>query len=299
MPSPSSDQRRRDKVAALRNAEQRRRRSRMLVTGVVVVVLLLLIALVAVRLATGSKKSSARTTAAADHVVSQVTSVPASTYDAVGAGSISAPLHPISPAQPISADGKPLVLYVGAEYCPYCAAERWAVVAALSRFGTFTGLGQTHSSSTDVYPSTATLSFHGASYTSPYLAFRGYETESNQRQGNGYAPLDTLPAEDQAIFQKIDAPPYVPATSAGGIPFLDIGGHAFGSGATYDPGVLQGLTHQQIAESLKDPSSKVARAVDGSANMISAAVCRRTGGKPAAVCTSAGVKAAGAKVPTS
>jgi thiol-disulfide isomerase/thioredoxin len=66
-------------------------------------------------------------------------------------------------------NGKPLIVYIGAEYCPYCAAERWAAVIALSRFGTFTGLGQTHSSSSDVYPDTATLSFHGAVYASQYL----------------------------------------------------------------------------------------------------------------------------------
>jgi hypothetical protein len=88
----------------------------------------------------------------------------------------------------LTANGKPLVVYVGAEYCPYCAAERWAAVIALSRFGTFSGLGQTHSSSTDVYPNTATLSFHGASYTSQYLQFQGVETQSNQPQGTGYAP---------------------------------------------------------------------------------------------------------------
>ncbi len=38
---------------------------------------------------------------------------------------------------------------MGAEYCPFCAAQRWAMVNAFSRFGTFTGLTTTHSSSTD------------------------------------------------------------------------------------------------------------------------------------------------------
>src|SRR5438876_6623085 len=36
--------------------------------------------------------------------------------------------------------GKPVVLYVGAQYCPFCAAERWALVLALSRFGHWAGL---------------------------------------------------------------------------------------------------------------------------------------------------------------
>lgn len=290
---------RRDKVAAVRAAERRQRRSRLLVIAAVGTVVLVLVALVVVKLATGSKKAAAGTTTASDSVVAKVTSVPVATYDAVGAGAVAAAPRAVTPAQPISSGGKPLVLYVGAEYCPYCAAERWAVVGALSRFGTFSGLGETHSSSTDVFPSTATLSFHGATYSSPYLGFRGYETESNQPQGSGYAPLDTLTPEDQATFQKIDAPPYVPSSSAGGIPFIDLGGHTFISGATYDPGVLQGLSHAQIAGSLATPSSKVARSIDGSANVITAALCRLTGDKPAKVCSSPGVRAAASKVPTS
>ena len=35
---------------------------------------------------------------------------------------------------------KPELLYIGAEYCPYCAASRWPLIIALSRFGTFKGL---------------------------------------------------------------------------------------------------------------------------------------------------------------
>ena len=41
------------------------------------------------------------------------------------------------------ASGKtvPEILYMGAEYCPYCAAQRWSTIIALSRFGKFSGLG--------------------------------------------------------------------------------------------------------------------------------------------------------------
>ena len=56
--------------------------------------------------------------------------------------------------------GKPELLYMGGEYCPFCAAERWAIAAAVSRFGTLSGLHFIHSSPTDVYPSTPTLSFY-------------------------------------------------------------------------------------------------------------------------------------------
>src|SRR5207249_3539085 len=33
--------------------------------------------------------------------------------------------------------GKVQVLFVGADYCPYCAAQRWSIIAALNRFGKF------------------------------------------------------------------------------------------------------------------------------------------------------------------
>jgi hypothetical protein len=133
----------------------------------------------------------------------------------VAGGQVSTPPTTTTGKTVLTDAGKPLIVYLGAEYCPYCAAERWAMVAALSRFGTFTNLGQTHSSSTDVFPDTPTLSCHGASYTSQYLAFQGVEMQSNQPQGNGYAPLDTPTAAQQQLLKTYDAPPYVPANAAG------------------------------------------------------------------------------------
>ena len=158
----------------------------------------------------------------------------------MGAGSATNPPRAVAGATALTAGGKPEVLYVGGEFCPYCAATRWGVVVALSRFGTFTGLGQTSSSSTDVYPDTATLTFHGSSYTSRYVAFKGYELSDRNHQ-----TLDIPPAADSAIFEKYDSPPYVP--QAGSIPFVDIGGKYFLYGSAYNPQVLQGLTHLQIA----------------------------------------------------
>ena len=78
-------------------------------------------------------------------MVTDTTSVPASTLDTVGAGSgVTAPPE-IKGGTPLTSGGKPEVLYMGAEYCPFCAAERWAMVVALSRFGTFSGLSTVHS----------------------------------------------------------------------------------------------------------------------------------------------------------
>ena len=285
---------REEAVAAMRREQARRqRRGRLMIVGGVVVVVVLVVAAVVVA-GLNHKDKGAATTTASDAVVGQVTSVPAATFDEVGAGSIKT-LPAAIKGDPLTADGKPRVVYIGAEYCPFCAAERWAVVAALARFGTFSGLGQTESSPADVFPSTPTLSFHGATYTSDYLSFTGYETQDTNRN-----PLDPLSAEDTALLKKYDAPPYVGSDQeAGSIPFLDLFGTYVTQGASYSPDILKGMSHAEIAKAMQDPSSTVAKNVDAMANVFSAIICQASNGQPSAVCTSSGVQAAADKLPTS
>lgn len=281
------------RLAAQRAAAARRRKMYGVV-GPLALVVIIAAALVVTKIATGDggAKSGQTASAAASGVIADVTSVPAGTLNDIGVGT--ATTKPTKITAPELAAGKPQVLYVGAEYCPYCAAERWAMAVALSRFGTFTGLGQTASSPSDVYPSTATLTFHGAQYRSNYVTFIAKEIQSNQVVGGRYAPLDTLSSSEQALVAKYDAPPYT--SSNGSIPFIEIGGHYVISGASYSPQVLHGKTHAQIAGALADPNSAIAKAVDGAANLITAAICQSTNGQPAAVCQSAGVAAATASL---
>ena len=291
----------RERVAAMRAEQARsaRRRRVLLAGGSIGVVVVLLVALVVAKAAglgsggsgSGSDSTnSAQPAAASTAVVKAVTGVPATTLDEIGAGDVQAvPRKADAPA--LTAGGKPKVLYVGAEYCPFCAAQRWPVVVALSRFGTWTGLGQTTSASDDVYPDTATLSFHGATYSSDYLSFTGVETSGRTKVNGQYATLDKLTAADQKTFETYDQPPYI-AGSSGGIPFLDLGGSFVSSGASFDPQLLAGMSHRQIATALSDPTSPVAKAVDGSANVLTAALCEVTGQQPSAVCTAPGVAAA-------
>ena len=139
--------------------------------------------------ASGPSATGSGTTPLPSSVVKALSVAP-STLDAVGTpASVSQPVRVAGAAVARGADGKALVTYIGAEYCPYCAAERWAIAVALSRFGTFSQLSGTHSSGTDVYPDTQTLSFYGSSYTSAYLDFRSVEETTNQRSGSGYRPL--------------------------------------------------------------------------------------------------------------
>jgi hypothetical protein len=285
------------KAAAMRAEQARKERQRRLYTALaaVVAVVVVVAALVIVKVTTGDDKATAEPAGlASDAVVNALGGIPATTFDTIGAGSIATVPKPMEGAPALTADGKPRVLYVGADFCPFCAAERWAVVTALSRFGSFANLGVTSSSSSDVYPNTASLSFHGATYSSSSLSFTGYETTDRDKK-----TLDQLSAADQALFAKYDATPYVEKNAAGSIPFVDIGGKYAISGASFDPTVLKGKTQEEIATALADPSSAIAKSVVGTANVITAALCQLTKKTPADVCSSKGVAAGEAKLITS
>ena len=225
-------------------------------------------------------------TAADPALVQSLAQVPADVFDTVGAGSASNPPTSISGA-PLTQDGKPQLLYVGGEFCPYCAAERWAMVLALSRFGTFSDLKTTRSSSTDVFPNTPTFSFFGSNYQSDYLSFVPVEQYSNQQLAGGYAKLQDLTADQEQIVKSYDP---------GGIPFLDFGGKYALSGASYSPSLLGGMDWQTIASKLTQTSSAQSQAVVGTANVLTAAICRMTDGQPGNVCNSAGVQQAASAI---
>jgi hypothetical protein len=259
----------------------------------VVVVVVALGAIILVKVSgNGASTSTTGTTPAPASLMAKITSLEASTFETVGKGSVTTLPTALPPtATQLTENGKPEILFIGAEYCPYCATERWPMVVALSRFGTFSNLGLTTSSSTDVYPNTATFAFHGSTYDSKYVAFTAVEETTNQPDGHGgYTALDTPTAAQTQLIDTYDAPPYVPASSKGSIPFIYFGGKYMISGATYSPTVLQGLTHDQIASSLSDTSSDVSKGVIGAANSITAAICTMTNNQPGSVCDSSTIK---------
>lgn len=248
----------------------------------------IVVVLLAVSLGGGAKPatsagagSSAPTELAPAAVVDAATHPDAAALAAVGAGSTMTPVVSLPPGTTaLTSGGKPLIAYVGSDYCPFCAARRWSVVVALSRFGTFSNLGATTSSSDDVYPDTATFSFHGATYTSPYFSFVGVEQQTRDRQ-----QLDTPSADVAQALARFDVPPY--SSSAGAIPFLDIGGRFVSIGGGYNPGVLKGMTMEQIAAATRNPQSPAGYSIMADANAITAAVCSVTGNQPASVCNAA------------
>jgi thiol-disulfide isomerase/thioredoxin len=292
----------REKIAAQRAAARRAeiRRRAFITAGSVIAVIAIVVAFVVIKVSSSNSPSSSGSSGGATgtvlpaSVVKNITSVPASTLNTVGLGSVlsymatdeggAPPISKVSNTA-LTSGGKPEMLYIGAEFCPYCAAMRWSMAVALSHFGTFTSpLRGFHSSSTDTDPNTPTLTYYKATYSSKYLVFTPVENETVNR-----GPLQNTTAAQQALWQKYDPPPNGP-----GYPFIDFGNQYIIKLPTYDPGVLAGMTWAQVAAALHDPSSAAAQGADGTANLITAAICKMTKGQPGNVCTAPGVvKASG------
>jgi Domain of unknown function (DUF929) len=192
-------------------------------------------------------------------VIEEVTHIPAGVYDAVSPSSLG--IKGANPATTLDeADGKPELLYVGGVFCPYCAAERWSLIAALSRFGAFKHLSLTTSSEA---PDLPTFTFHGATYQSPNLDFHAVEVLDRNHQ-----PLDKTTAQENQLEQTYD-----PAQT---IPFILIGGRYVELTSGYSPQTLDNQSWQQIADGLSNPNSNTTRAIVGEADELTAAICQIT-----------------------
>lgn len=216
-------------------------------------------------------------------IAADLSNVSQTTLDSIGLGSALAKPTTIK-AKTLIENSKPEVLYEGAEFCPYCATERWAMGVALSKFGTFTNLRLTHSSLTDAYPNTQTISFYKSTYASSYITFTPIEIETNIPSGGGYTTLQTPTQAENSIVNTFDATPYLPSNAAGSIPFIDFGNQFLIAGATYNPSLLKGLSAASIASSLNNANSPVAQGADGAANTMIASICKLTNNQPTSVC---------------
>jgi hypothetical protein len=318
---------RRARIAAQREAARRaeQRKRIWIAGGSILAVVVVVIAFVLIKTNSSSGKASASSNgpigASLTSVTNQVTGVPQNVLDQVGGGSISSsdfvPASEIAQASssgagyfsnvngtPLTSGGKPEVLFIGAEYCPFCGAQRWAMIASLSRFGTFTGLKTIHSSSTDSYANTPTWSFYGSTYTSKYITFTSVEETTNERQGNSsntsvpYVTLQTPTSAQDALLSKYD--PGDPAQDEGGaIPFIDMGNKYIqvGNMGPYGPQDLQGKSWAQIATAMNQPTTTIAKDADGNANYMTAAICSLTNNLPSTACTPA-IKTLEAKIAT-
>jgi thiol-disulfide isomerase/thioredoxin len=116
-------------------------------------------------------------------------------------------------------DGKPVLFYYGATWCPYCSASSWALYKALISFGQLTGQQFQYSSPNDVYPQTPEVNLANAQLNSQYISLLVVEDDSGN---DGSFPATTT------CFQSA----YVAAYSGGAIPFVVINGQYVHGGAS-------------------------------------------------------------------
>ena len=185
---------------------------------------------------------------------------------------------------PLTEAGKPEVLYVATGYCPYCAAENWALIVALSRFGQFTGLTTSRSPQFEDVPPIDTWTFYGSSYTSPYLAFVPVETRSNvlvspkanKEDAASYRVLQHLTGAEQAVFDKYD--------NQRSTPFVDFADQAVQTGSGILADLVANNTWEQLAADLRHPETLEGATLLNEADTLTAELCSLTGGRPAAAC---------------
>lgn len=164
---------------------------------------------------------------------------------------------------------KPIVVYVGAEYCQYCAISRWGLVLALDRFGNFSGLEYMHSSVGEF--NLATFTFVHAKYTSQYFTFEAYEAAD--RNGN---PLSPPPTNYTSIWQGVNSESF---------PFVDFNNRFVLKGSLIpDPTIIQNRNHTQIFADIRS-GDVVGQEILQSANMITGVICKMMGGVPSVVCS--------------
>ncbi len=164
------------------------------------------------------------------------------------------------------------VLYIGAEFCPYCAAERWALTVALSKFGEFSNLSLITSSGGDV----PTLSYVGSTFAGDLVVFDPVELQDQDGE-----PLEDATDAQMERFR---------GAGGGAFPFIDIPGVGFQKGGSVAFPVLVGHTQGAIAAELAasteddtDPDT-IPGTVNASAGAFIRAICEATGGEPGAVC---------------
>ena len=213
-----------------------------------------------------------------------VSSLVASAQAQLGSGEV-VPPEKLPPSAPkLSAGGHPEIMFICAEYWSKCAAERWALVMALSKFGTFTTLMGTTSSTTGVSPRIPTFSFYGAAYSSRYLTLVTDELETNTDEGGGEYPLLQAPtSQELTMINAWDRAPYT--TTRASIPFAYIGGKFLLTNAQYDASGISRMSFQAAVSIMSAGTSEVARHAEAAAGYLVAAFCALTSGQPIRVCS--------------
>jgi len=229
---------------------------------------------------------AARINPALAKLITEVTTVPENAGDSTSVSFIPVSAQPITGA-PLKQGGKPEVFYVDAGYCPYCAAQNWALIVALSHFGRFSGLSTIRTHLYHGIPPIDGWMFYGSSFTSKYLAFVPVEpwsgtlvsANANPDEQTSYRKLQKLTQAQQAVFNKYDT------THA--VPFIDFGNQNVQTGSIVVPSTLEAQTWSQIATTLRYGRTSADQAILFAASVLIVQLCQLTGNRPASVCPTA------------
>src|SRR5712692_4554574 len=241
----------------MRERIKRRERTRRIIIISILAAILSLVVISAYLLSTlNGAESQLAGKPISDSSYSQLRDIAVSTYEAPGPTLLSR-VQSYS-GQPYTTGGRPIIVYVGAEFCPFCAFQRWPLILALTRFGDFSNLHYEVSSENNY----ATFTFVGSSYSSQYVVFQSYEQEDNS-----HLPLQSVPSNYSTVFQQF----------GGSYPFLDFANRYIINGALADPSVLQGKNWTQITQQLSGATSLRSQVIEV-ADTITTAICRVTNG---------------------
>jgi hypothetical protein len=174
----------------------------------------------------------------------------------------------------IRSGSKPQVLMVGTQFCEYCAAERWALVKALGRFGTWASLDESSNGA-----GIPTFDLTKASYSSWYIAVDHKDLYSVDDK-----PLQTLSRREKTLFNRYDP--------SGTTPLLIVGRYALvGQGVAPDD--LLNRTFSRVQSTLvNNQQTGYTKAINAEANLITAMLCSQDGGRPHVFCSATAIKAA-------
>ncbi len=189
-------------------------------------------------------------------------------------------------------NGKPSIIYVGSITCIWCAANRWSMALALSRFGNFTYLFQGYSALQDSdaptlywapahYASTSVAL--GSFYNSKYINFLPVEESAPITGGFSLQPLSVIQQDvnQTGNLAYTDELKYIIAINDfDGTPYTIWGNYvaagadarAFGNSSQSTS--LLNMTHQQLLQQLSQPSSQLAWTEYAGADYYVALICK-------------------------
>lgn len=159
----------------------------------------------------------------------------------------------------ITASGKIVIIFIGAEACPFCAAESWSLVIALQQFGSLTGLTHIISNSSESIPNIPGYGFSNASYQSKEISFWEVETTGTSWNYKLQSPNST----EESFFTKYDP--------NGDIPFLLIGDLYLHIGSGVPPESMANMEWDQCLNEVSSPGlihNEVQSEADNITNVI-------------------------------